>query len=64
MVPDAFDNDRWDYLFYFKRGRLNEPEQRQVTVYFEDDKVTRVERPRRQPASAGRKPEPNAEPKE
>lgn len=44
MVPDAFDKNRWDYLFYFKRGRLRDPEQRQVTVYFEEDKVTRVER--------------------
>jgi outer membrane protein assembly factor BamE len=44
MVPDAFDKDRWDYLFYFKRGRLRDPEKRQVTVYFEEDKVMRVER--------------------
>ena len=21
MVPDVFDNDRWDYLYYFKHGR-------------------------------------------
>jgi outer membrane protein assembly factor BamE len=44
MVPDAFDKDRWDYLFYFKRGRLRDPEQRKVTVFFEEDKVTRFER--------------------
>ncbi len=44
MVPDAFDQDRWDYLFYFKRGRLREAERRHVTVFFEDDKVSRVER--------------------
>ncbi|HSC09209.1 MAG TPA: outer membrane protein assembly factor BamE, partial [Steroidobacteraceae bacterium] len=44
MVPDAFNNDRWDYLFYFKRGRLRDPEERKVTVFFEDDKVARVER--------------------
>ncbi|HSD74116.1 MAG TPA: outer membrane protein assembly factor BamE [Steroidobacteraceae bacterium] len=44
MVPDAFDKDRWDYLFYFKRGRLRDPEERKITVYFEDDKVTRFER--------------------
>ena len=45
MLPDAFDSDRWDYVFYFKRGRLRDPEQRRVTVFFEDDKVTRIERP-------------------
>ena len=44
MVPDAFDKDRWDYLFYFKRGRLRDPEERKVTVFFEEDKVTRFER--------------------
>src|SRR5262245_52712499 len=25
MVPDAFDKDRWDYLYYLKRGRLKAP---------------------------------------
>ena len=59
MVPDAFDKDRWDYLFYFKRGRLRDPEQRKVTVFFEEDKVTRVERgnPPSQVANAESKPE-------
>jgi outer membrane protein assembly factor BamE len=45
MVSDVFDQDRWDYVFYMKRGRLREPEQRKVTVFFEDDKVTRIVRP-------------------
>ncbi len=44
MVPDAFDNDRWDYLYYFKKGRLHAPEQRHLIVYFQDDKVSRVDR--------------------
>jgi outer membrane protein assembly factor BamE len=43
MVPDAFDKDRWDYLYYLKRGRLKSPEQRHLIVYFEDEKVARVE---------------------
>src|SRR5215813_6374102 len=34
MVPDAFDNDRWDYLYYFKRGRLRRPEERHLIVWF------------------------------
>jgi len=25
MVPDAFDKERWDYLYYFKKGRLRKP---------------------------------------
>jgi outer membrane protein assembly factor BamE len=44
MVPDAFDKERWDYLYYFKKGRLRKPEQRHVIVYFHDDKVERFER--------------------
>src|ERR1041384_6256990 len=39
MVPDAFDRDRWDYLYYFKRGRLNRPEERHLIVFFKDEKV-------------------------
>jgi outer membrane protein assembly factor BamE len=44
MVPDLFDKDRWDYLYYFQHGRLRRPEQRHVTVYFKDDKVANFER--------------------
>lgn len=39
MVPDAFDKERWDYLYYFKRGRLRRPQERHVTVFFKEDKV-------------------------
>jgi outer membrane protein assembly factor BamE len=46
MVPNAFDTDRWDYYFYYKYGRTRKAEQAQITVYFEDDKVARIERPR------------------
>lgn len=44
MVPDAFDNDRWDYLYYLRKGRLKKPEQRNVTVFFQDDKVAKIDR--------------------
>ncbi|HEU4626504.1 MAG TPA: outer membrane protein assembly factor BamE [Steroidobacteraceae bacterium] len=44
MVPDAFDNDRWDYLYYLKKGRLKAPEQRHLIVYFENDKVSKVDK--------------------
>jgi outer membrane protein assembly factor BamE len=44
MVPDLFDKDRWDYLYYFQHGRLRRPEQRHVIVYFKDDKVANFER--------------------
>jgi outer membrane protein assembly factor BamE len=43
MVPDAFDKDRWDYLYYLKKGRLKAPEQRHLIVYFQDEKVSRFD---------------------
>jgi outer membrane protein assembly factor BamE len=45
MVPDAFDADRWDYLYYLKQGRIRSPQQQLLTVYFQEDKVARIERP-------------------
>jgi outer membrane protein assembly factor BamE len=42
MMPSMFDNDRWDYLYYLKVGR-KPPIQRQLTVYFKDDKVDRID---------------------
>jgi outer membrane protein assembly factor BamE len=44
MVPAVFDKDRWDYVYYFKRGRLRKPEERHLIVLFKEDKVTRFER--------------------
>ena len=43
MVPEAFDNDRWDYLYYLKKGRLRAAEQRLLTVYFKEEKVDRID---------------------
>lgn len=60
MVPDAFDKDRWDYLYYFKKGRLRKPEQRHLVVFFKDDKVTNFERenvPDKAPESPDQGPE-------
>ena len=44
LVPDMFDRDRWDYLFYFQHGRLRKPAQRHLIVYFKQDKVTQFVR--------------------
>ncbi len=43
MLPDAFDRDRWDYLYYQKIGRLKKADQRRLTVFFVEEKVERVE---------------------
>jgi outer membrane protein assembly factor BamE len=42
MMPSIFDNDRWDYLYYLKVGR-KAPVQRQLTVFFKEDKVERID---------------------
>src|SRR5438105_964591 len=61
MVPDAFDKDRWDYLYYFKRGRLRKAEERHLIVYFKEDKVARFQRdnvPNAAPAAPDQGPSP------
>jgi len=45
MVDDAFRDDRWDYVYYFKKGRSRKVEQRHFIVFFDGDAVLRVERP-------------------
>lgn len=44
IVGNAFQDSRWDYVYYLKRGS-RDAEQRHFTVYFEEDKVTRIDRP-------------------
>lgn len=44
MVPDAFNENRWDYLYIMKRGRIRNAEKRRVSVWFEGDKVARIEK--------------------
>jgi len=40
-LTDMFHNDRWDYLFYFKRGATEVVQQRELIVYFDGDKLVR-----------------------
>jgi outer membrane protein assembly factor BamE len=44
MVADSFHRDRWDYAYYFRRGRSPDVIQRWVIVYFENDRVARIDR--------------------
>ena len=39
MVPDAFDNSRWDYYYFFSSRQYKDPLKRRLTVYFEDERV-------------------------
>lgn len=44
MVADPFNDARWDYIYYLKRGRIGEPQRRHFIVFFEGDKVEKMER--------------------
>ena len=43
MVPNNFDNSRWDYHYYLKQRRMHGPRTGHVTVYFRNDLVDHVE---------------------
>jgi len=43
MVPQTFDLDRWDYLYYLRRGHISKPDRFELTVYFEKDKVAKID---------------------
>jgi outer membrane protein assembly factor BamE len=44
MVADSFHRDRWDYAYYYRRGRSPDAVKRWLVVYFEDDRVARIDR--------------------
>ncbi len=44
MVDDPFDDTRWDYVYFFKKGRLRKAEYRHFIVHFDGDRVVRIER--------------------
>lgn len=45
MVKDPFSPDRWDYVYYFKPGRRGRTVRSHVVVWFDGDKVTRIDQP-------------------
>lgn len=57
MVIDSFNPDRWDYVYRLQRGHSRKIEKRHLVVWFESDKVTRIEEPialpRKSSAAAG-----------
>ncbi|HEX2332629.1 MAG TPA: outer membrane protein assembly factor BamE [Burkholderiales bacterium] len=42
LLTDIFHADRWDYIYWFERAGAK-PEQRKLTVFFEDGKLTRLD---------------------
>ena len=45
MVIDSFDADRWDYVYSLRRGHERQVTRRHLVVWFDGDKVARVEEP-------------------
>lgn len=53
MVADPFVNERWDYVYYLKRGHTDQAIFRHFIVFFDSsDKVERIEKPTAPKASA------------
>jgi outer membrane protein assembly factor BamE len=52
MVADTFNKERWDYIYYLKKGRSRHVDSRRVTVYFDGDKVARLDKPTAAEAAA------------
>jgi outer membrane protein assembly factor BamE len=42
LLTDVFHSDRWDYIYLFRPGNRGEPQKRQLTVFFENGKLSRV----------------------
>ena len=43
MVIDSFNPDRWDYVYRLQRGHERKIGKHHLVVWFESDKVTRIE---------------------
>jgi outer membrane protein assembly factor BamE len=52
MVADSFNKERWDYIYYLKKGRNSHVDSRRVTVYFDGDKVAKLDKPTAAEAAA------------
>lgn len=44
MIQDPFHPDRWDYVFYYKRGRDRNVEKKRLIVFFDEDVVREIVR--------------------
>ena len=44
MVEDAFHRDRWDYIYFFRKGRSKIADRRWVIVNFDGDRVRDIQK--------------------
>jgi outer membrane protein assembly factor BamE len=54
MVIDSFEPERWDYVYSLRRGHSRKIDRHHLVVWFEGDKVVRIE----EPLPVPRKPSP------
>ncbi len=52
LAADPFNHERWDYIYYLKKGRTRHVDSRRVTVYFDGEKVARLDKPTAAEAAA------------
>jgi len=45
LTADVFDKERWDYIYYLRKGRTRHVDSRRITVYFDGEKVARLDKP-------------------
>jgi outer membrane protein assembly factor BamE len=43
LLTDVFHENRWDYVYRRQRANSREVDERRLSVYFENDKLVRVE---------------------
>lgn len=43
MANSVFHRDRWDYVYYLKRGKGSEVQNRRLTVFFKEGRLDRFE---------------------
>ena len=44
MVADSFHRERWDYAYTLRKGRSPDVQRRWIVVYFENDRVSKIDR--------------------
>ncbi len=52
MVADSFNKERWDYIYYLRKGRTRHVDSRRVTVYFDGERVAKLDKPTAAEAAA------------
>lgn len=60
MIADPFDQSRWDYVYWQRKGKGGQQWKSQITVWFDGDQVARIEKPDqpRPPGVEAAAPEP------